>query len=33
MFQMSYFYSGLGSDFIQTVDQTNGVLKVVSPDF
>lgn len=33
MFQMSYFYSGLGWDFIQHVDQTNGVLNVVSPDF
>lgn len=33
MFQMSYYYSGLGWDFIQHVDQTNGVLNVVSPDF
>ncbi|MDP4523771.1 glycosylase [Bacillus halotolerans] len=33
MFQMSYFYSGLGYDIIHHVDQTNGVLKVVSPDF
>ncbi|MFP7232143.1 glycosyl hydrolase family 18 protein [Bacillus subtilis] len=33
MFQMSYYYSGLGCDFIHHVDQTNGVLNVVSPDF